>query len=102
MKQNIYDNDQFFESYKHLRETNSGLNELLEQPAIKRVLPPLSNLKILELGCGMGDFSMYCIENGVNHITATDISTKMLEEARIKNSHPQILYLNNAIEDKVL
>jgi ubiquinone/menaquinone biosynthesis C-methylase UbiE len=99
MKQNIYDNDQFFEGYKKLRDTSSGLNDVLEQPAIKKLLPELKDLKILEIGCGMGEFSKYCIDNGAASITATDISKKMLEAALHKNNHPRITYINKAIED---
>ena len=44
MKQNVYDNETFFEGYKNLRESGSGLNDALEQPAIRSMLPILSGL----------------------------------------------------------
>lgn len=97
--QNIYDNEKFFKGYKHLRDTQSGLNEVLEQPAIKNLLPRLDGLSILELGCGMGDFSKYCIEQGAKHVTALDISTNMLEIARSNNNHPRISFRNESIEN---
>jgi hypothetical protein len=39
MKQKAYDNETFFEGYKQLRETGSGLNDALEQPAIRSLFP---------------------------------------------------------------
>lgn len=35
MSQNIFDNEEFFNSYKELRENKDNYNELVEQPAIK-------------------------------------------------------------------
>jgi hypothetical protein len=56
MKQNIYDNPTFFQAYCKLRENDSGLNGLVEEPAIGTVLPDLRGLKVLDLGSGFGDF----------------------------------------------
>lgn len=51
MPQNIYDNPDFFAVYDSLRETGSGLNEALEQPAFRRLLPPeITGLRVLDLG----------------------------------------------------
>jgi hypothetical protein len=37
--QNIYDNPAFFAGYQKLRASGSGLNEILEQPALWSMLP---------------------------------------------------------------
>lgn len=37
--QNIYDNDTFFEGYKALRAGETNYNDLLEQPAMAKMLP---------------------------------------------------------------
>jgi len=37
--QNVYDDPAFFAGYAALRETESGLNAVLEQPAFARMLP---------------------------------------------------------------
>ena len=39
MKQNIYDNQEFFRGYKELREMKAGLNEALEHPALFSLFP---------------------------------------------------------------
>lgn len=49
IQQNIYDNDIFFEKYEALRETKDNFNILLEQPAMKRLLPDLKNKSVLEV-----------------------------------------------------
>ncbi|MCP3776441.1 class I SAM-dependent methyltransferase [Paenibacillus sp. MZ04-78.2] len=99
MKQNIYDNETFFEGYRHLRETESGLNDVLEQPALRGLLPALKDLSILELGCGMGHFSKYCIEHGAGRVVGTDISAKMLDTAKRLHVHEKIEYRLSAMED---
>lgn len=102
MKQNIYDNEVFFENYKALREDPVNYNELLEQPEIKRMLPDLKGMRVLDIGCGMGDLAKYCVEQGAEHVTAIDPSSKMLQEARTRNSHPSIEYVQTALEDAVM
>jgi len=57
--QNIYDNQQFFEGYKHLRDQDTGLNGALEVPAIRPLLPDLSGKRVLDLGSGFGGFARY-------------------------------------------
>jgi len=96
MKQNIYDNEEFFDMYKSLRETRVTYNDFIEQPAIKAMLPSLKNLNVLDLGCGFGELAHYMIENGAIHVTGVDISEKMLSIAR---RHKQIQYIHDTMED---
>lgn len=49
-----FDNDEFFNSYKALRETDYNYNVLLEQPAMKELLPNLKEKTVLDLGYGFG------------------------------------------------
>ena len=49
MKQNIYDNPEFYEHYMTLRVNESGLNAAVEEPAIYSLLPPLDGLGILDI-----------------------------------------------------
>ncbi|MGB6268317.1 MAG: class I SAM-dependent methyltransferase, partial [Olleya sp.] len=53
-RQNIYDDDLFFKSYKTLRSGDNA-NILVEIPALFELLPPLEGLNILDLGCGYGE-----------------------------------------------
>lgn len=102
MIQNIYDNSEFFAGYKHLRDTASGLNEVLEQPALRAMLPDLTGKSLLELGCGMGQFARRCVKQGASLVVAVDVSEKMLAVARQENDLPRITYLQAAIEELCL
>ncbi|WP_234007890.1 bifunctional 2-polyprenyl-6-hydroxyphenol methylase/3-demethylubiquinol 3-O-methyltransferase UbiG [Lysinibacillus sp. FJAT-14745] len=99
MKQNIYDHPEFFRQYQKLRQGPYNFNNLLEQPALKSLLPNLSNLQILDIGCGMGEFVYYCIANNAQHVTAIDVSQNMLAIAQREHAHPHIDYYLQAIED---
>ena len=99
MKQNIYDNEQFFNSFKSLRESDDCYNVLLEQPAMKRLLPDLTNKTVLDLGCGLGINCAEFVNSGASAVTGIDISKKMLDSARAKHSDDKISYINMALED---
>src|SRR5690625_4146987 len=99
MKQNIYDNPVFFKEYTSLRESGITFNDFVEQPAIKSLISTFQEKSILELGCGTGHFSKYCIENGASKVIAVDISNNMIEKAQKENAHEKIEYICAAIED---
>ncbi len=40
-RQNIFDNEVFFEGYKKLRDNGTNYNDLLEQPAMRLQMPDL-------------------------------------------------------------
>ncbi|XHR29117.1 MAG: class I SAM-dependent methyltransferase [Chthoniobacteraceae bacterium] len=98
--QNVYDNPDFFAGYKELRRVESGLNSALEIPALLRMLPSsLAGLRILDLGCGFGDFARLARSRGAGKVTAVDVSLRMLEEARRRTADPEIQYVEASIED---
>ncbi len=88
MKQNIYDNPDFFKGYMDLRSSESGFNAAIEEPAVYSLLPSLKGLRILDLGCGFGKFVSFCLQNEAEFVLGTDISQKMISEAkkRIKDT----------------
>ena len=98
-KQNIYDNETFFEGYKRIRENEANANNLFEIPALFSMLPDLKNKKILDLGCGFGEHCRRFVECGAGKVIGVDISEKMLEVARKENSDPKITYLHMPMED---
>ncbi|TMU87586.1 class I SAM-dependent methyltransferase [Bacillus sp. BHET2] len=99
MKQNIYDHPTFFKEYMNLRESGLTYNDFLEQPAMKAELPNLNGKKVLDLGCGIGGLSTYCIQNGCISVDAVDISSNMINIAKNKNAHQQIEYICTPIEE---
>lgn len=96
--QNIYDDASFFEGYRALRHADSGLNGALEFPELQRLLPDLTGLRILDLGCGFGDFARFARTRGAAAVTAVDVSSRMLAEARARTDDPAITYLHRSIE----
>ncbi|MCH5316324.1 MAG: class I SAM-dependent methyltransferase [Eubacterium sp.] len=99
MKQNIYDNEEFFISFKALRESDNCYNELLEQPAMMKLLPNLNNKSVLDLGCGLGINCIDFVKSGASRVTGVDISKRMIDVAKSKNANDKISYINMALED---
>lgn len=96
--QNVYDDPTFFAGYAELRRNESGLNAVLEQPALHRLLPPLRDLRILDLGTGFGTFARHARSEGARRVVGVDVSTRMLAEARRLTSDPAIEYVEASIE----
>jgi ubiquinone/menaquinone biosynthesis C-methylase UbiE len=100
VKQNIYDNPDFFKRYKALRDTGAGLNETLEQPAMLSLLPDVTGFAVLDLGCGAGDLCRKIRELGASSVIGVDISSNMLELAQ-RDVPPGVQFVHQPIEDLV-
>lgn len=98
-KQNIYDNETFFEGYMTIRDNEENANNLFEIPVFNSLLPDLTNKKVLDIGCGFGEKCVYYVQQGACSVKGIDISTKMLEVANRKNNHPNISYQNLPVEE---
>lgn len=99
MKQNIYDNPEFFTQYMALRESGINYNEFIEQPAVRSLISNLDGKRVLDLGCGTGNFAMYCVKKGAAKVVGVDISEKMIERAKNFNHHEKITYICTAMEE---
>ena len=53
-KQNIYDNDLFYENFEKIRSKEINFNDIIETPIILGMIPELYKKKVLDIGCGMG------------------------------------------------
>ena len=98
-KQNIYDNETFFEGYKKLRTKTDSANDVFEIPVLFSMLPDLNGKNILDLGCGFGEHCVEFINRGAAKVVGIDISEKMLEVAKEENSDPKIEYICMPMED---
>ena len=98
-KQNIYDNEVFFNGYHKIRENENNANNLFEKPALFSLLPSLENKTVLDLGCGYGEHCIRFVEEGAKKVIGIDISKNMLSVAKAENSHQRITYLNMPMED---
>ena len=99
MKENKYDNEQFFNQYQQMTRSKYGLKGAGEWHEFKKMFPDFKNHDVLDLGCGMGWHCKYAIEQGASSVIGIDISTKMLQKAKEINAHDRITYLHQAIED---
>lgn len=99
MKENIYDNEQFFEKYSHFPRSVAGLSAAGEWHELKKLLPDFHGKRVLDIGCGFGWHCMYAAENGAETVLGTDISSKMLAVANEKNTFDNVHYQQIAMED---
>ena len=101
MKQNIYDDEKFFNQYEELRneQKDKNANDLIEIPNFRKLMPDVTNKSILDLGCGYGENDKFYKELGAKYVLGTDISEKMIEKANEINKIDGIEYKVIAMED---
>jgi SAM-dependent methyltransferase len=99
MKQNKYDDSNFFSAYQQMPRSIGGLAAAGEWHVLKALLPDLHNKSVLDLGCGFGWHCLYAREQQANSVIGVDISEKMLQQAREKTNDPAITYIQLPIED---
>lgn len=92
MAQNIFDDPTFFAEYKNLRENEPNYNDLLEQPAMRALLPDLTGKTVLDIGCGFGHNCRDFVGRGAKGVVGIDLSEKMLAVAKAENALPEIEY----------
>ena len=98
-KQNVYDSDAFFESFRNSRSNEVNFNDCIETPILFAMLPDLHGKVILDIGCGMGQHAKQYADMGAASVLGIDISEKMLEYAAAHNSAGNIVYRRMAMED---
>lgn len=99
MKENRYDDPEFFDKYSQMSRSVQGLSGAGEWPALEKMMPDVDNWKILDLGCGYGWHCIYFARHGAAEVTGIDLSEKMLEVARRKSRGMKIRYQRCAMED---
>ena len=67
-EQNIFDDETFFAGYRKLRESDTNSNDLLEQPAMRKLLPDLADKTVLDLGCGYGHNCIEFVQKGASRV----------------------------------
>jgi len=92
MTQNIYDRPDFFSSYSQLGRSVKGLEGAAEWPALRRLLPDMKQLRVVDLGCGFGWFCRWAREQGAARVLGIDVSEKMLARARAATADDAIAF----------
>lgn len=98
MEQNIYDNDDFRKGYQSKRGKLSA-NDLIETPELFELIGDVTNLNILDLGCGTGDHDRKLIELGASRVLGIDLSKKMINEAINNTTSNRIEYRVMSMND---
>ena len=98
MAQNIYDSEEFFVAYSGLRRSVEGLDGAPEWPTLQSILPSISGLRVVDLGCGFGWFSRWAAEVGAASVLGIDLSEKMLARAAADTSDSRISYRRQDLE----
>jgi len=93
-----YDDPEFFERYQAMRQSETGLNEDLEQPAVSRLLPDVTGADVLDIGCGDGALALRLASLGARHVLGVDPSGRMLMLARHHHASPRIRYRQASAE----
>ncbi len=99
MKENKYDELQFFNQYKQMPRSIGGLQAAGEWHELRKMLPDFQGKRVLDLGCGFGWHCCYAVEQGAQSVVGIDLSERMLEEAKAKTNSPLIEYLRMPIEE---
>ena len=96
---NEYENETFFQQYAQMSRSREGLSAAGEWHQLKPLFPPLEGKSVLDLGCGYGWHCQFAVEQGARQVLGIDLSRKMIEEARRRNSGAGICYQVCGIED---
>jgi len=102
MTQNIYDDPAFFQGYSRLGRSVEGLDSAAEWPALRAMLPAMSGLKVLDLGCGFGWFCRWARLNGAAQVVGLDVSERMLARAAATTDDSAITYARADLEQPSL
>lgn len=90
--QNIYDDEAFFTAYAELRRSVHGLAGAPEWPTLQAMLPPITDARVVDLGCGYGWFCRWAAEHGAAAVLGVDLSERMLERAARDTDDDRIEY----------
>lgn len=99
MKQNKYDDSNFFSAYEQMPRSIHGLEAAGEWHVFKSLLPELRNKRVLDLGCGFGWHCRFARGQQASSVVGVDISANMLQKAREQTDDPAISYIQLPIED---
>ena len=98
-EQNIFDDQTFFTEYQKLRDNRANYNNLIEQPAMKKLMSDTAGKSVLDFGCGCGHNCVDFVRNGAESVLGIDISEKMLAVANKEAKNDKIKYLQMSMSE---
>lgn len=99
MKENKYDNEEFFIRYSRMDRSVKGLQGTGEWHILQTMLPEIKGRRVLDPDCGLGWHCIYAVRQGAAAVTEIDLSQKMIDSAKQRNADPRITYCRMAVED---
>ena len=84
MKQNKYDEINFFSEYEKMLRSVQGLDAAGEWHVLKALLPDLREKTVLDLGCGFGWHCRYAREQQAKSVIGVDLSEKCFKKRKKK------------------
>src|SRR5690625_1112443 len=99
MRQNKYDNPNFYSAYEQMPRSVKGLKGAGEWHIFRELMPDLRNKNVVDLGCGFGWHCRYAREQGARSVVGVDISENMINKAREITNDSFISYIKKPIED---
>jgi len=69
--------------YYAFRKKGGTANDLVEIPAMRKLIGDVNGKKLIDCGCGFGSYSIYCAKQGAI-VTGVDISETMIQLAKQK------------------
>ncbi|KAF2451888.1 ubiquinone/menaquinone biosynthesis methylase-like protein [Karstenula rhodostoma CBS 690.94] len=78
----IYDNPTFLANYLDLPRQQQGHDGAPEWPILMAMVGTVREERVLDLGCGLGWFAHWAVENSAQHVDVLDVSNKMIEKAK--------------------
>ncbi len=95
----IYDRQDFFQAYAQMTRSREGLAGAGEWHQLRPLFPEVEGKTVLDLGCGYGWHCKYAADRGAASVLGIDLSQRMIDEARRRNSDPKIDYQVCGLED---
>src|SRR4030095_10719198 len=95
----FYDDEAVFATYMSGRETRvDGPNDTLEKPVFDELVGNLTNLRILDLGCGNAGFGLEALGQGCRSYLGIDGSANMAAAAKQKLAGTQGTVIRASME----
>jgi ubiquinone/menaquinone biosynthesis C-methylase UbiE len=67
-------------AFDRFNSTSDSFSEMIERPAIDRLVGDVAGKRVLDLGCGAGPYSIWFAERGA-HVSGLDLSATMISLA---------------------
>lgn len=96
---NSYDDEIVFNKYLDTRKDDNSKHNKSLKDSLEKEVGDVRDKTILDLGCGIGNFTKYFVDSGAKKVVGIDISKRALEYAKENNNSENIEYLNFDIKN---